>query len=175
MIDINVLIARCGIREHWEKGRRTGRLTYDSRRATAEDIAAAVARVEEIKAHFEAVRAAEEASYAAHVARIDAIPGLREIQHAIADEERWWLDFEASFRDVGGLGVRPKPQYDIEAMKARYPQAAAWLRAEKLFADYSFELHEIGRKALELVEAGEHIKAIALMDEGIAAYMHLGP
>lgn len=62
--------------------------------------------------------------------KIDGIEGLKILKDAIRDIENWHYEFEKSFDDVGGLGVRPYPEYDIAALKKQYPRAAAYLQAE---------------------------------------------
>lgn len=83
-----------------------------------------------LTAELEAKRRAE----AEREAKIAAIPGLVEIQAALDDVDKWRSEFERSFADVGGLGVRPRPQYDFDALYAKYPPAqphtskpTAWL------------------------------------------------
>ena len=103
--------------------------------------------------------------------RIAAIEGLKEIQDAIEDLNRWHYEFEKSFEDVGGLGVRPMPDYDIKAMRAQYPRADAYLKAEEEAMKSNYELSAIGRKALEEVIFGDYVQAITTMDAEIKAFV----
>lgn len=103
--------------------------------------------------------------------RIAAIEGLKEIQDAIEDLNRWHYEFEKSFDDVGGLGVRPMPKYDIKAMRTQYPHADAYLRAEDEALKSNYELSAIGRKALEEVIFGDYVQAIATMDAEIKVFV----
>lgn len=65
--------------------------------------------------------------------KIDAISGLKEIRAALADLEAWDEEFNANMeRGDSGVGLRPRPQYDMDAMRAKYPRAAAFLEAEKM-------------------------------------------
>lgn len=59
--------------------------------------------------------------------------------------------FNASFEteDGGGWGVGPRPNYDFDAAYKKYPQAHAYLIAEREAYKDNYELAEIGRKALE--------------------------
>ena len=103
--------------------------------------------------------------------KINAIPGLSEIQAAKDDLERWHDEWERSFDDVGGLGVRPKPKYDFAEMNAKYPRAAAYLKAES----YSLAAHDVkasaGRKALEKIVNGEdYEEALKVMEDEWSAY-----
>lgn len=103
--------------------------------------------------------------------RIAAIEGLKEIQDAIEDLNRWHYEFEKSFEDVGGLGVRPKPQYDLEAMRAKFHHADAYLRAEEEALKSNYELSAIGKKALDEVIFGDYKKAMENMDAEIKAFV----
>lgn len=95
-------------------------------------------------------------------AKIEAIDGLREIQSAVAELEAWQAKFERSFygpNACGGLGVGPRPEHDIDAMKAAYPRAAAYLMAN----DWSHASHDVkasaGKKALEKIINGDDYNA----------------
>lgn len=103
-------------------------------------------------------------------ARIAAIEGLKEIRDAIEDLNRWQYEFEKSFDDVGGLGVRPMPQYDIKAMREKYPHADSYLKAEDEALKSNYELSAIGRKALEEVIFGDYVKAMETMDAEIKEF-----
>lgn len=88
-------------------------------------------------------------------AKINAIPGLKEIKAAKEDLENWHYEWEDSFRDVGGLGVRPKPQYDFEELYKKYPRANAYLKAEAYSCAANYAKASAGKKALERVINGE--------------------
>lgn len=86
--------------------------------------------------------------------RIDAIPGLKEITKAQDELMAWRRAFERSFEGENacdGFGVGPKPEYDIEAMKAQYPIAAAYLKAFDQYNKANYELSAIGKKAMETI------------------------
>jgi hypothetical protein len=102
--------------------------------------------------------------------RIKQIDGLKEIQDAIEDLDRWQYEFEKSFDDVGGLGVRPKPDYDIKAMRQKYPRADAYLRAESEYLKSNYELSAIGQRALEEVIFGDWQKAMETMEKEIKVF-----
>lgn len=105
-------------------------------------------------------RAAEERK-----AKIAAIEGLEEIRDARADLAAWHEEFNASFNDVGGLGVRPKPEYDFDALNAQYPRAAAYLAAEAFEYAANYAKSAAGKKAKERIINGEDYKqAIADME-----------
>lgn len=83
--------------------------------------------------------------------KIAAIEGLVEIKAAYKDMMDWQIEFNKSFNDVGGLGIRPKPEYDIDAMLEKYPVAAAFLEAEGQALKQNDELSIIGSQALEQI------------------------
>lgn len=96
-------------------------------------------------------------------AKIDAIPGLSEIRAAMADLAAWRAEFERSFDDCGGLGVRPRPQYDMDALYKAYPRAAAYLEAESMANASHYAKAAAGQRALERIINGEDAAA-ALSD-----------
>lgn len=104
-----------------------------------------------LKRHDDDMRAWEERK-----AKIAAIPGLKEIVDAIDDLTQWHEEFSRSFDErhgagCGGLGVRAKPQYDLEAMRAQYPRAAAYLKMHNWSRKEFIEQAIIGKKALEKI------------------------
>jgi len=129
------------------------------------------AHVAEIKAYLKAEKEEEDRKWQERKDKINAIPGLKEIKAARLDLERWHDEFEDSFRDVGGLGVRAKPQYDFAAMYAQYPRAVAYLKAEAESNKNNYRLSAIGKKALEEVIYGDYQKAIETMEEEIKAFV----
>lgn len=96
------------------------------------------------------IKAAEERQ-----AKIDAIEGLKELKAARVDLASWHKEFEKSFDDVGGLGVRSKPNYDLKAMSEKYPRAAAYIKADAWACAANFEKASAGRKAKERIINGE--------------------
>lgn len=105
--------------------------------------------------------------------KIAAIPGLREIEAARADLVNWKLEFNASFdgENGGGVGVRPKPKYDMDAMYAQYPRAKAYLDAQDFAESDNDAKAAAGRKALEAIINGENYEqAIHTMNSEWAAY-----
>ena len=124
----------------------------------------------EIIAYIKAEKAEAERKSRERAERIAAIEGLKEIRDTIEDLNSWRYEFDKSFDDVGGLGVRPKPVYDIPSMKEKYPRAAAYLRAEEYSLKSNYELSAIGRKALETVIYGNYSEAMSTMDAEIKEF-----
>lgn len=105
--------------------------------------------------------------------KIAAIPGLREVEAAHADLVNWKLEFDASFNgeNGGGVGVRPKPKYDMDAMYAQYPRAKAYLDAQDFAASENDAKSAAGMKALEAIINGDNYEqAIAAMNSAWAAH-----
>ena len=84
----------------------------------------------------------EEYEKAERKRKIAEIAGLEEIQKAIADSNAWREEFEKSFcgEGGGGVGVRPKPNYDFDALYKKYPVAKAYLEAKKYSDKTNLEL-----------------------------------
>ena len=108
--------------------------------------------------HDAKIKAAEERQ-----AKIDAIEGLKELRAARADIASWNEEFEKSFDNVGGLGVRPRPVYDMKALEEKYPRASAYLKADSWSDASNFEKASAGKKALERIINGED-HALVLLD-----------
>lgn len=116
---------------------------------------------------------AQKSARAEREAKINAIPGLREIKAAQEDMKRWREEFTASFESEAGgsVGVRTKPKYDMAGLYAKYPRAKAYLEA----SDYANAEHSVkaaaGKKALEAIINGEdYEQAIATMKSKWAEY-----
>ena len=101
--------------------------------------------------------------------KISEIEGLTEIKSAISDLAAWRREFDKSFEDVGGMGVRPRPNYDISAMRKKFPRADAYLKAEAEANKNNYRLSSIGRKALERIinEPDDYENAIKQMNKEI--------
>ncbi len=129
------------------------------------DLDAIVAAKPEIMAILAAADEAERQKAKEREAKIDAIPGLKEIRAARADLHAWHDEWEASFCDVGGLGVRPRPEYDFEEMYKKYPRAKAYLQAEAYSCSENFSKAASGVKALNaIIDGADPATAIAAME-----------
>ena len=98
----------------------------------------------------------------------DKIEGLKELKRATAEieayRERWNASFDNEY-GAGGMGVGKRPEYDMKALRDKYPQAAAFLKAEELVYKYDYEQVEIGREAILEIVFGDYKKALVDMDE----------
>jgi hypothetical protein len=104
-------------------------------------------------------------------AKINAIPGLMKIKAAREDWLKWREEVQESFESEGGgyVGVRPEPKL-IEDSAEQFPQAHAYLKAEKYALKVNYELSSIGKKALERVINGDYVKAIEDMEKELKEY-----
>ena len=146
---------------------KDGKMMVHTRdRVPAKDAAVIKANREEILKEIlkEILDAKEQArkAYQERQAKIDAIPGLLEIKNDLAKAADWRRRFNASFEteDGGGWGVGPRPNYDFDAAYKKYPQAHAYLIAEKEAYKANYELAEIGQRALEKVINGQWKEAM---------------
>lgn len=112
------------------------------------------AEVQEIKAALLAEKAEKrETTVRRHNFR-SAIPGLKELEVAKAEQAAYR---EAFARAVdSGDGIYPaKPKSDPAELSARYPMAAAMLRAESYSRAANYRKASAGRKAVERILDGE--------------------
>lgn len=107
-------------------------------------------------------------------AKIKAIPGLLEIRNAQADLRAWHRELNASFEGdaaCGGMGVRPKPTHDLDALRKQYPKAAAYLKADEWSKAENYAKRTAGQSAAHKILAGEDYNlAISEMEEKWSAY-----
>lgn len=107
----------------------------------------------------------EKVSAEERAAKIAAIPGLAEIKAAIDDEYEWRGEYEDAMESEDEtIHLRPRPSVDIAALRAKYPQASAYLTAEAMSHRSNYEYAAIGRKALEMVINGDYQGAVEYMD-----------
>ena len=123
-----------------------------------------------IKAHakeiYNILKAREEAEKKAdeeHKAKVNAIPGFRKVMAAYADMWKYSDEWEDSFEDVGGLGVRPEPKYNFKEMRAEYPQAFAYIRAMNM--EEKPRLEKVAKEAMDLILDGKTEEAIKNMNK----------
>lgn len=129
----------------------------------------------EIKAHLIAEQEAQRAAAAAREAKIAAIEGLKEIKTAIYDRQRYRREFNAMMDDEFNDGACPPkpPKANVDELMAKYPRAAAYIKAE----NYSYAAHDVkskaGKIALEKIINGEdYAAALADMEAEWSAYVN---
>lgn len=134
------------------------------------------AKKSEFLAYFAEKEAKKKKAAEERKAKIAAINGLEIIRNAKADVEKWQYEFDKSFDGeyaVGGMNVRPKPNYDFDALYAQYPVARDFLRAEAQANKNNYELASIGKKAQEAIieNPKNHEKIIAEMENEISIFV----
>ncbi len=120
-------------------------------------------------------RRQEQAAAAAreHQARIDAIEGLRELQAALNAHDAYRRAFAHMMDDGQNDGIRPPavPASSIEELRARYPRAAAYIKADAWACAEHYAKAAAGRKALErIIQGDDYAAALADMEAEWAAY-----
>lgn len=132
------------------------------------------ARKPEIVKELQARREAERAAWEGQQAKIDAIEGLAEIREAREKMNQWHRRFNSSFSGpnaCGGFGVGPRPNVDIDALKAKYPRAAAYLKAREWGCASHYVKSKAGRDAEErIINGDDHVTVIAEMEKSWNAY-----
>lgn len=151
---IERIIKRYGVRIVGD-GTQLAVAPFIAKPQNAEDLDFLKAHKPEIISYIKAEKAKKEAEYQEYLRKLNGIEGLQEIRNALSDLESWHREFEKSFEDVGGMGVRQKPQYDFDALYAKYPRAAAYIRAD----NYSDASHYVkaaaGSKAKKRILDGD--------------------
>ena len=85
------------------------------------------------------------------------------VMAAYFDMWKYKDEWEDSFNDVGGLGVRPAPKYNFKEMRKEYPQAFAYIRAMHMEEKQSLE--KVAREAMEQILNGNWEQAVEDMDK----------
>ena len=131
----------------------------------ADDLEMVKANKSTIIAYIESKKAYEEEQKRIRQEKIAGIPGLKTIREARADIDKWYHEFNNLFEGeyaVGGLGGRPKPEYDFDKMYEQYPLARAYLKAEA-FANASHAHKRIaGKKAVDRILNDEDYTQVLL-------------
>lgn len=131
-------------------------------------------RKAEILAYFQTRDEDRERAHKTQAAKIAAIDGLRELQAAIEAVRKYNGNFRKMMEDEYNDGIFPpeKPSVNLDDLRARYPRAAAYLRAESwTFASNSAK-NSAGRKALNrIIEGEDYAAAIADMEKEFDQYL----
>lgn len=120
-----------------------------------EDVTFVKANKEAILNYLKAEKERKEQEVIEYRNKVNAIEGLKEIRDAEHDIENWHYEFNKSFENVGGLGVRPKPNYNFSEMYAKYPRAAAYIKADEYRNASNYRKSAIGQNALNKIVNGE--------------------
>lgn len=127
----------------------------------------------EIKAALLAEREEARRQAAERQARIDAIPGLKEIRALIEARAGWRDELTRQMDSESGCTSMPGyPEGDVKALYARYPRAAAYLRAEAWAEAENDVKSQAGAVALEKILDGEpYEEALAEMEQTWQAHV----
>lgn len=105
---------------------------------------------------------AEQASASEFQDKIDVIPGLKEVESAIEDVATW---------SYARRNKKP-PEYDFQAMEAKYPKAFAYLKARKYERSANRIKAQAGHEAVMKIVNGEDYQVvIAEMGESVAEHI----
>lgn len=118
------------------------------------------ANKQEIMSIIREEQAEQERAIEERKAKIASIEGLDIIRNARDDMRRWQEEFDKSFENVGGFGVREKPEYDFEEMERKYPRAAAYLKAEAYENASHYAKSAAGKEAKEKILNGEDYEKV---------------
>lgn len=98
------------------------------------------------------------------------MPGLDELRAAIAENER---NYERQRKDIemGAPRIHTFKPIDTDAIRAKYPVAAAYLKAEGYWMSNHYAKSVAGKKAMEIIAAGgDYKQAIVDMEAEWKAY-----
>ena len=113
----------------------------------------------EIMDALKARQKAEQASASEFQDKIDAIPGLKEVESAIEDVATW---------SYARRNKKP-PEYDFQAMEAKYPKAFAYLKARKYERSANRIKAQAGHEAVVRIVNGEDYQVVITeMEESVA-------
>lgn len=127
----------------------------------------------EVLTHDEYMARTREIAAANEAKLLAAVPGLNELRAACEDVARYHEQFERMMEDEGNDGARPpKPiKGDVDALRAQYPVAAAYLKAESWSYAEHYAKSGAGKKAMERIANGEdHVAAVADMEAEWSAH-----
>ena len=131
------------------------RMSVSPREKAVKMLKAHPSELQEIKAALIAEEAEERETAERRRNFRDAIPGLKELE-AAKEEQAAYREAFARAVDSGN-GIYPaKPKSDPEELSARYPAAAALLRAESYSCAANYRKAGAGRKAVERILDGEN-------------------
>lgn len=120
----------------------------------------------EIVAILKSKAQAKENAYQARQKAIDGIAGLTELKKAIDAEYAYYNERNRRWEDESMSGILPaQPKIKPADLKAQYPRAAAYIKAEAWTLASNSAKYSAGKKALERIINGEdHIQVITDME-----------
>lgn len=133
---------------------------------TADDITSIKAAKPEILAELHARKEAEVAANLLAAKKLaENVPGLEILRNARAEWEIYRDRYESYIASGNCKGGPAKPTSDIEAIKAQYPAAAAYTKAEGYEMAANYRKSAAGRKAKKAIANGmDYTAAIEQME-----------
>ncbi len=130
------------------------------------------ARKAEIIDYLVAEEAAAKAAAEDRKAKIAAIEGLAELQDALDAEANYHHEVNRRFEDEALSSIMPaRPKVNAKELAAKYPRAAAYVKAEDWTYASNYAKNAAGRKALERIINGEdHEQVLAEMEAEWSAH-----
>lgn len=130
------------------------------------------ARKPEILEYLAEKKAAEETARLERKAKIEAIEGLKELEAAMNAEEDYHNEFNRRMENEALSSFLPdRPEVSSKELKAQYPRAAAYIKAENWKCASNYAQVAAGKKALERIINGEnHEQALADMEAEWSAH-----
>ncbi len=126
----------------------------------------------EILEYIEREIAEKKAAADMRQAKINAIEGLKELKEVIRSWARYDAEFERRMNDECLSSIAPKkPVVTVDEVSAKYPRAAAYIKAENMSYASNYTKSECGREALEKIINGyDYNEALKEADEKWSAY-----
>lgn len=130
------------------------------------------ARKDEIIDYLLAEEAAAKAAAEDRKAKIAAIEGLAELQAARDAEANYHYEVNRRFENEALSSMLPaRPEVSASEVSAKYPRAAAYVKAEGWTHANNYAKNAAGRKALERIINGEdHEQVLAEMEAEWSAH-----
>ena len=128
---------------------------YGKKNFSEKEIAEIRAAKAEILAYFAEIKKAE----ADRNAMIAAIDGIKEIETARSEWEEYHYKFNKAM-DRGDCRYPSKPTSNVEELKAKYPRATAYLKAQSYKNSSNVGKYSAGKKALERIIDGENFETV---------------
>lgn len=108
----------------------------------------------------------QKADSEARKAKIEAIEGLAELRDAIYAMAQYKEKMNKMFDSESGVLAIAKPTPTPAEVSAKYPRAAAYIKAENWTYSENYKKSAIGKNALEaIINGGDHEEAIKAMED----------
>lgn len=129
--------------------------------------------ITELKHRREVERKRVDEAMAARNAKLAAIEGLEELQDARNAEANYHHEVNRRFEDEALSSIMPaRPKVSAKDVAAKYPRAAAYVKAEGWTYASNYAKNAAGRKAVERILEGEdYAQVLAEMDAEWSAHV----